>query len=208
MRQAWDPLLPGRCHNSAAGYVSGTVNLISDIAVLLLPVVGVARLRMETRKKAAVSAVFATGLVYVTRLAFSPTLSLCMHHADSAPSASAISAVRLFFSSREAQSSDKSYWLALVGLCGTAEICMVILCGCFTSFPRFLKWVKGDRGSSSRGYHQGGYRSRGYDDGSESRSRLKGVDTVNTMTLEMGKIEVTSEIRMVEEGREEWRVLR
>lgn len=63
MLQAWDPLLPGKCHNSAAGYVSGIVNLMSDVAVLLLPVIGVAQLHMDIRKKLAVSAVFAIGVM-------------------------------------------------------------------------------------------------------------------------------------------------
>ncbi|OSS48377.1 hypothetical protein B5807_07810 [Epicoccum nigrum] len=63
VQKAWNPLLPGKCHNSAAGYVSGTVNLVSDVAVLLLPMAGVSQLRMELRKKAAVSAIFSTGLV-------------------------------------------------------------------------------------------------------------------------------------------------
>ncbi|KAF1357270.1 hypothetical protein EJ07DRAFT_167740 [Lizonia empirigonia] len=126
VRKAWDPLLPGRCHDSAAGYVSSAVNLTSDIAVLLLPVLGVAKLQMATRKKIAVCAVFATGLI------------TC-----------AVSAVRLYFSSKESKSDDKTYWLALVGLFGAVEIAMVILCGCFTSFPRFFKWRRQRRGTAS-----------------------------------------------------------
>lgn len=64
--------MPGECHNSAAGFISGAVNLISGVAVLLLPIAGVSQLRMETRKKAAVLAVFGTGLVY-DALTFFPT---------------------------------------------------------------------------------------------------------------------------------------
>jgi hypothetical protein len=49
------------------------VNLISDVAVLLLPIAGVSQLRMETRKKAAVASVFGTGLVYVALSLFYTT---------------------------------------------------------------------------------------------------------------------------------------
>ena len=166
------------------------MNLISDFAVLLLPIAGVSQLRMETRKKAAVSAVFGTGLVYAALSLFSTAqIANCS-------SASAISALRLYYSTREARSDDKSYWLAVVGLCGTVEIAMVILCGCFTSFPGFLRWARGERGGS----HQW-YKSRGY--ASESRSRLR-----SNAVVELGKIEVTCETKITNEPTEDWRIVR
>ncbi|KAJ4986137.1 hypothetical protein SVAN01_08401 [Stagonosporopsis vannaccii] len=171
VRKAWDPLLPGKCHNSAAGYISGTINLISDIAVLLLPVIGIASLQMDRKKKAAVCAVFATGLI-----------------------ACGASALRLYYSYREANSDDKSYWLALVGLCGSVEIAMVIMCGCFTSFPRFLKWVKGERDESLPYASSQRYKSRSH--GSESHSRLR--------SHELGKIGVSNEVHVVHD---DWETL-
>ncbi|KAH6625789.1 hypothetical protein C7974DRAFT_207391 [Boeremia exigua] len=188
VRKAWNPLLPGRCHNSAAGYISGTINLISDIAVLLLPVVGAVQLQMDKRKKAAVSAVFATGFMCVFRC-----LSIAKAHANSACGASVL---RLYYSSQEAKSNDKTYWLALVGLWGAVEIAMVILCGCFISFPRFLKWVR--ETTASQVYGSQRYKSRDY--GSESQSRLR-----SDAPIELGIIGVTNEIRVVSE---DWRALR
>lgn len=66
---------------------------------------------------------------------------------------------------------------------------MVILCGCFTSFPGFIKWVRGDR---ERSQQYQWYRSREY--ASDSRSRLR-----SDATVELGKIEVTIETEITNE---------
>ena len=105
--------------------------------------------------------------------------------------------MRLYFSSHESKSDDKTYWLALVGLCGAVEIAMVILCGCFISFPRFFKWVKGD-GTGSLPYGSRRYKSRSY--ASESRSRLR-----YDAPVELGKIGVTNDVQITVES---WRTLR
>ena len=122
-------------------------------------------------------------------------------------SACGIPALRLYYSSHEAKSNDKTYWLAKVGLWGAVEIAMVISCGCFTSFPRFLRWLRDERtGSGSRQYKKSyGYasetQSRSYGYGSESRSRLR-YDTPSPM--EMGRLGVMNEVRAVHQ---EWRTL-
>lgn len=109
------------------------------------------------------------------------------HHSFCADidSATGVSGLRLYYSTREVESNDKSYWLAVLGLCATVEAATVILCGCFTSFPRFFKWVGGDREGSGR---YNGYRSREHD--SESQSRLKECDA----SVELGKIGVIKEV--------------
>lgn len=202
--QAWDPLIPGRCHNSSTGYVSGTINLVSDIAVLLLPVIGVTKLQMKTRKKVAVSTVFATGLMYVSLI----PIHECKANRNSA---CGVSTLRLYYSSYEAKCADKTYWLALVGLCGAVEIAMVILCGCFTSFPRFLKWVRGERIGSQR-YGSQRYKrsygftlenqSRSYGYASESQSRLRYEVPI---PMELGRMGVTNQVRA---AHQDWSTLR
>ena len=123
-------------------------------------------------------------------------------------SACGVSALRLYNSSHEAKSNDKTYWLAKVGLWGAVEITMVILCGCFTSFPRFLRWMRDEgTGSGSRQYKKGyGYVSEGqsgsYGYGSESQSRLR-YDTPSPM--EMGRLGVMNEVHA---AHREWRTLR
>lgn len=95
-----------------------------------------------------------------------------------------ISSLRLNFSVHESRSNDKTYWLAVVGLCGAVEVAMVILCGCFPTFPRFFKWVKEDgRGTM-------GHRSKSYT--AESQSRLRS----DVASVELGKIGVTREVRV------------
>ena len=76
-----------------------------------------------------------------------------------------------------------------MGVCATVEIAMVILCGCFTLFPGFLKWVRGHR--ERRQQHQW-YRSGEHASGSASRLRS---DT----KVELGKIEVTVETKVTNE---------
>lgn len=152
--------------------------------------IGVAHLQMDRKKKSAVIAVFATGLVYATLL-----------YSTSRPrtntrSACGASALRLYYSYREANSDDKSYWLALVGLCGSVEIAIVIMCGCFTSFPRLLKWAKCERDDSLSYGSSQRYKSKGHGSRSESQSRLR--------SLELGKIGVTNELHVVHD---DWRTL-
>lgn len=62
----WTPTEPGHCINNEEVFVAGgTINVISDFTILLLPIVEVWRLHMSTQRKIGVSAVFATGLLYV-----------------------------------------------------------------------------------------------------------------------------------------------
>ena len=65
-RKLWMPSIPGKCINNAAVFVSGgAINMITDFAILALPIVLVWRLQMPTRRRVAISAVFATGVLYV-----------------------------------------------------------------------------------------------------------------------------------------------
>lgn len=119
-------------------------------------------------------------------------------------SACGVSALRLYYSSHEAKSNDKTYWLAKVGLWGAVEIVMVILCGCFISFPRFLRWMKDERMGSGSRQHKKSYgyasepqsRSSGYN--SESRSRLR-YDTPSSVDL--GRLGVMNEVRAAHQDR-------
>lgn len=74
---------------------------------------------------------------------------------------------------------------------------MVILCGCFISFPRFFKWVRGDcavlPAYGSRRYADRWYKERL--DALESRSRpRKSMSAPGG--VELGMIGVTNDIRV------------
>ncbi len=115
------------------------------------------------------------------------------HHQADKNSVCGASALRLSHSSRKSKSDDKTYWLALVGLCGSVEIAMVILCGCFASFSRFLKWVKGERTESQRRGSQQCV-SRSYR--SESQSRLE-----HDAFVELGTFDFEDAFEVVAEDR-------
>ena len=63
-RKIWSPSVPGKCVNPhAVLVVTAIINLISDFSILLLPIRSIWRLQLSLRRKLAISAVFATGLV-------------------------------------------------------------------------------------------------------------------------------------------------
>lgn len=71
-KKLWTPSLPGHCLNNERVFVAGgAINVVSDFAILLLPVVLISRLQMPLKKKIGVSAIFATGFLYVSPLALS-----------------------------------------------------------------------------------------------------------------------------------------
>jgi hypothetical protein len=64
IRKMWSPFIPGTCNTAAKpGVLSGVVNLTTDLALFVLPIYAVSRLRMNPRRKLAVCAIFATGLL-------------------------------------------------------------------------------------------------------------------------------------------------
>ena len=63
VEKSWNFYLPGACIDAKPSIISGVVNLASDIAILVLPIIAVAQLHTSLRKKVAVSAIFATGML-------------------------------------------------------------------------------------------------------------------------------------------------
>jgi hypothetical protein len=87
--KAWNKLiLTGHCFDLPTIFVaSGAVNVVSDFAVLILPIYSVWRLKITTRQKIQVSAAFATGLVVGlfpassnTHSDHAPKIGLCCFH--------------------------------------------------------------------------------------------------------------------------------
>ena len=61
-RKFWDPFVSGRCIDVNALYQSsGVVNVLSDFAILILPVKPILSLQMPLRRKISTIAIFATG---------------------------------------------------------------------------------------------------------------------------------------------------
>ena len=63
-KKIWDPLMEGHCFDYNANYqASGIFNVISDFAILILPMPCVWKLQMPLKKKILVTAIFATGFL-------------------------------------------------------------------------------------------------------------------------------------------------
>lgn len=62
--KAWNQLLPGSCVNYAAyNVVSGVVNFVSDLFMLLFPLVRIWTLQMSIERKQGVTAIFLVGVL-------------------------------------------------------------------------------------------------------------------------------------------------
>ena len=62
IRKAWEPLLPGTCIDIIqVGIASGYINIVTDVAILVLPIPMVWQLHLRTKLKVAVTAVFLCG---------------------------------------------------------------------------------------------------------------------------------------------------
>jgi hypothetical protein len=72
----WNPHTEGRCISTNASIIAtSAINIVSDITILVLPLLSIARLNLPTRKKLGVGAVFATGALWVLILAYLSSLT-------------------------------------------------------------------------------------------------------------------------------------
>ncbi|OTA79664.1 hypothetical protein M434DRAFT_38256 [Hypoxylon sp. CO27-5] len=112
----WQPNIKGRCVNSFATVVGGSaINMVSDYAILIVPLAAVSRLQLPTAKKFRAAAVFAVG-------AF----------------ACAASTVRLYYTVKLFHTEDLTWAIAPVGQWTIAEFTTVFLVACFPYIPRLL----------------------------------------------------------------------
>ena len=64
----WNPLMTtGQCINTSAAYLSTAIfNVVTDFAILILPMQPLWKLQMPVKKKVLTTATFATGFLYVS----------------------------------------------------------------------------------------------------------------------------------------------
>ena len=120
--KVWDDSIPGHCFSlHQLGVSSGVINVISDFAILLLPLRRIWQLQMRWTKKWRFLAVFAVGffgcIAAVLRLVYS--IQLTEFSANASPEQQLV--------------TDKK------GLWGFAEIALGIIAGCMPVLPRFFK---------------------------------------------------------------------
>ena len=63
--KAWDRSIAGKCINTNQNQIgTGTINVISDLLILFLPLWAIWHLQLPVQKKISVSSIFAVGILY------------------------------------------------------------------------------------------------------------------------------------------------
>lgn len=119
-RKIWNPLMTtGHCFSIDAIYqFSGVFNVISDFAILILPMPCVWRLRLSLKKKILLTMIFATGF-------FACTTSI----------------LRTYYTWKIVQSPDISYNIMPFGLWSAAELATGIIISCLPVIPKFFQHI-------------------------------------------------------------------
>ncbi|CAF9925595.1 MAG: hypothetical protein ALECFALPRED_003175 [Alectoria fallacina] len=133
----WNPLLPGHCFTDSytLEFVTTVLNVISDVAVLVMPVLWVWKLQMAWKRKLGLSLIFASGVL------------ACLS-----------SILRLFAFLRWGKETDVTWYLLYDRLWTDGEITSGIICGCLPTLPRAFIDIRSkisDAVSSYRGSEVG-----------------------------------------------------
>ncbi|KAL8832272.1 MAG: hypothetical protein Q9191_000371 [Dirinaria sp. TL-2023a] len=100
-------------------YATGVFSVISDFAILVLPLQSIWKLRMPLRKKLLISMVFATGIF------------TC-----------ASSILRTYYTWKLFESRDLSYYMVQMGLWAYAELATGVIISCLPIIPRFFQELR------------------------------------------------------------------
>ncbi|KAI1406774.1 hypothetical protein F5Y13DRAFT_183920 [Hypoxylon sp. FL1857] len=115
----WQPNIEGRCISSSAIVIGGSaINMVSDYAILIVPLAAVSRLQLPTAKKLRAAAVFAVGTF-----------------------ACAASTVRLYYTVKLFRTEDITWAIAPVGQWTIAEFTTIFLVACFPYIPRLFHHI-------------------------------------------------------------------
>ncbi|KAI1095695.1 hypothetical protein F5B19DRAFT_440642 [Rostrohypoxylon terebratum] len=115
----WNPSLEGKCVDSGAIFkASGSLNLIADVTILVLPLAALWSLQMSRKQKLKAALIFAIG-------AF----------------AAVASTVRLYYSIKLTQTEDITYAIEPFGYWTEIEYVTVVLTSCCPLFPLLLQHV-------------------------------------------------------------------
>ncbi|CAD6594032.1 MAG: hypothetical protein ASARMPREDX12_007986 [Alectoria sarmentosa] len=111
----WDPMLKGGCINLKAAFIAASaINVVSDFSILLLPLYRLSKLKIPTRRKIGVLAIFAVGLF------------------------TCIASIMRLVVSFHTGSPDKTFYLQPPALWSTGELASAILCGCMPATAAFF----------------------------------------------------------------------
>lgn len=114
----WDPTLKGGCINLQAAFIAASaINVVSDFSILLLPLYRISKLKIPTRRKMGVLAIFAVGLF------------------------TCISSIMRLVVSFHTGSPDKTFNLQPPALWSAGELASAILAGCMPATAAFFNHV-------------------------------------------------------------------
>ena len=69
--KVWNTSMPGTCINTSLNFIiTGVINVVSDVLIMLLPLWTIWHLKLPIQKKLSVSTVFAAGILYVIPTTF------------------------------------------------------------------------------------------------------------------------------------------
>ena len=133
LRKDWDPQTPGVCGSNKNGVlVGGILNVITDFAIIALPIPMVWRLQMAPQRKIALTFVFGLGFMYVASEE-QPALMLIDEHR-----VCGVSILRSVVGSR-LDLDDFTYSEAKVDIITHLEAFLAIIVACLPIFPPTLK---------------------------------------------------------------------
>ncbi|KAK5634718.1 hypothetical protein RRF57_010431 [Xylaria bambusicola] len=119
-KKIWDHLTPGHCVDSKIIIVtSSAINLLIDIAILILPQRTIWKLHMSFRRKLGVAAIFAVGLLGCVA-----------------------AVVRLVVSIQYSHSQDETYTFFTVGVWAVVEITCGLIIFCVPIIPKTLGHIR------------------------------------------------------------------
>ncbi|KAL8640552.1 MAG: hypothetical protein Q9228_002537 [Teloschistes exilis] len=148
-RRIWEgDLTPGTCLDHKAIIISGSgINILSDFAILALPLGRIWKMNLPADKKRRVSAVFAMGLF-----------------------ACVSSIMRFIAGIALLGTNDLTYTLVELYLWTVAELSSGIICGCFPTVPLFIRCLKNFKCFSRRASEHQNEGPRPLPDGQKRRT--------------------------------------
>lgn len=144
----WEPLLPGTCGSSRASFLAdGAINIIIDLAMVILPMPMVWQLQMSHQRKISLTIVFALGILYVFA-----SRRFCFIILTLGNRVCMITIVRVIVFVHF-NVDDFTYGIAKVAILTDLETCMGIIVACLPMFPpTFKRMLRGKKPADFRNH--------------------------------------------------------
>ncbi|KAI1120316.1 hypothetical protein F5Y10DRAFT_258691 [Nemania abortiva] len=116
----WDRSVKGQCIDvNAALIASGAINILSDIGILILPLIAIRNLQASRKTKIKVGAIFAVGSFAIIA-----------------------SIVRFVYTVGLTKTEDLTYWIEPFAYWTEIEFATIVLVACFPSFPVLFRSLR------------------------------------------------------------------